>query len=67
MTSKIQINEETASVGTLNTNSTELIRIGDAGTSNSFAIKEVIFRNTLDDSAAQLLVVNYLNSKYSIY
>jgi hypothetical protein len=65
--SKIQINEATAYVGTLASNSTEFIRLGGSSTYSGFSLKEMILRSSLDSDEEQMLVVNYLNDKYSIY
>jgi hypothetical protein len=67
--SKIQINEGTPVTGTTGTNniSSNTLFLGGSGAYAHFQIKELIFRDIDDTSDNELLVINYLNGKYTIY
>ena len=66
--SKLQINENTAYVGTLEAVTSDRIRLGAGnGNESDVSYKEIIIRSHLDDSNEQQLIVDYLNDKYSVY
>jgi hypothetical protein len=67
--SKIQLNANSAVVGTLATSTYAKFVIGDDNATNGayISVKEVWVRTKIDSGSDQTLVVNYLNSKYTVY
>ena len=66
--SKIQINANAATTGTLATASAIVFQLpSESGSTPQMSVKAVIIRTTLDDATTQTAIVNYLNAKYSVY
>lgn len=66
--SKIVVNEDTAETGTLYDHTVTTIGFA-AGVGNDIkmSVKEWIYRNVAEDSDDETIILNYLNSKYSVY
>jgi hypothetical protein len=63
--SKIQIDITAATTGTVGSDAMTYLNIGKEEA--NICIKELIFRNIDDSDADELLIVNYLNNKYTVY
>jgi hypothetical protein len=67
--SSIRTNEGTLKVGTLGAASSAYFSLGGKDTDNTGnqSIKEIIIRTTIDDSTNNQSILDYLNTKYSVY
>jgi hypothetical protein len=65
--SSITRNAGTPATGTLATTNISMFRIGHNGMGASFWTKEIIIRSIDDTGANHTAILNYLNSKYTVY
>ena len=65
--SKVQVNEETAATGDGSTRTMTMLQLGDNSYCAEMYIKEVIVRSVDDSDSDEMLIVDFLNAKYTVY
>jgi hypothetical protein len=65
--SKVQLNAGSAVAGTLATANATILEVPSTNAYPQISVKELIVRTGVDSDGDQTLILNYLNSKYSVY